>query len=397
MRWPWKILREAGIVGMNERNGRYISIYNPRRLYPLVDDKLITKQLAIDAGIAVPPLYYEISIEHEIHGLAEALQQYQSFVVKPAKGAGGDGIVVITGRHGEDFVRSSGSRMSFAELAHHMSNILSGAFSLGGLPDRAMVEYCVQFDPVFAAVSFQGVPDIRTIVFRGIPVAAMLRLPTRASDGKANLHQGAVGVGIDLVTGRTLKGVMNSAPVTHHPDTLHSLAHFQVPQWPKVLQLAAQCYDLARLGYLGVDVVLDRDKGPLVLELNARPGLAIQLANGRGLGPTLEKISAMKNLPDAAHERVALALELAAQSNGKAVPGIASTTVEAVQSIPDTASSSVASAQQIDTPILSISPTSEADTLSNQIAELPATEPLSDTTEAPDGTKRLAASEAKDE
>lgn len=314
MKWPWQLLHEAGIIGMNERNARYIAAYNPRRLYPLVDDKLRTKQLALDAGIAVPELYQRIDIEHEIHdGLASRLSQYRSFVVKPAKGAGGDGIVVIKDRHGEDFVRSSGARMSFDDLAHHMSNILSGAFSLGGLPDQAMIEYCVEFDPVFAAISFQGVPDIRTIVFRGIPVAAMLRLPTRASDGKANLHQGAVGAGVNLLSGQTQQGVMHNAPVSHHPDTLHALSHFQVPQWDKVLHLAAQCYELASLGYLGVDIVLDRDKGPLVLELNARPGLAIQLANGRGLKPLLEKISAMKSLPSTADGRVELARELAAE------------------------------------------------------------------------------------
>lgn len=320
MMWPWQVLRAAGIIGMNERNGRYIAGYNPRRLYPLVDDKLTTKQLATNAGIAVPPLYQKISIEHEIRGLASVLQQYKSFVVKPSKGAGGDGIVVITDRHGDDFVRASGARMSFADLAHHMSNILSGAFSLGGLPDRAMIEYCVQFDPVFAAVSYQGVPDIRTVVFRGIPVAAMLRLPTRASDGKANLHQGAVGVGIDLLTGTTMRGVMHSAPITQHPDTLHQLADFQIPEWPKVLHLAAQCYDLARLGYLGVDVVLDRNRGPLMLELNARPGLAIQLANGRGLSPVLEQIASMKSLPESAAERVSLALDLAAKAQGQPRP-----------------------------------------------------------------------------
>jgi hypothetical protein len=37
-------------------------------------------------------------------------------------------------------------------------------------------------------------------------------------------------------------------------------------------------------------MVLDADLGPLVLELNARPGLAIQIANGRGLRGTLDAI-----------------------------------------------------------------------------------------------------------
>jgi alpha-L-glutamate ligase-like protein len=114
-------------------------------------------------------------------------------VVKPAQGSGGDGILVITGRSKRKrnmFRRSSGLLISEAEIQHHLSNIISGQYSLSGNPDKALIEYCVHFDPIFAEVSYQGVPDIRVIVYRGYPAMAMVRLPTRASDGKANLHQG---------------------------------------------------------------------------------------------------------------------------------------------------------------------------------------------------------------
>jgi hypothetical protein len=47
-------LRDYGLLGMNQRNVAYISRYNPRRLYPRVDDKMETKVLAESAGIAVP-------------------------------------------------------------------------------------------------------------------------------------------------------------------------------------------------------------------------------------------------------------------------------------------------------------------------------------------------------
>jgi glutathione synthase/RimK-type ligase-like ATP-grasp enzyme len=61
---------------------------------------------------------------------------------------------------------------------------------------------------------------------------------------------------------------------------------------------------MVELGYLGVDIVLTPDKGPILLELNARPGLGIQIANLAGLVPRLEKIrpQASKNL--LARERV---------------------------------------------------------------------------------------------
>ena len=64
-------------------------------------------------------------------------------------------------------------------LAHHLSNAISGQFSLGGVQDVVIVEYMVRFSTLFEEVSFQGVPDIRVIVFRGYPIMAMVRLPTR--------------------------------------------------------------------------------------------------------------------------------------------------------------------------------------------------------------------------
>ena len=56
---------------------------------------------------------------------------------------------------------------------------------------------------------------------------------------------------------------------------------------------APSSYEMTGLGYLGVDVVIDREQGPLILELNARPGLAIQIANQSGLGLRLEQIDHM--------------------------------------------------------------------------------------------------------
>jgi len=110
----------------------------------------------------------------------------------------------------------------------------------------------------------------------------MVRLPTRQSSGKANLHQGAIGVGVDLATGVTLGGVFQNDLINYHPDTLNSIVGIQIPFWDQILHIAASCYELTGLGYLGVDIVLDQEQGPLMLELNARPGLNIQIANREG-------------------------------------------------------------------------------------------------------------------
>jgi len=287
-------LRRLGIVGMNQRNTGMIARLNHRRNYPLVDDKLLTKKLALDAGIAVPELYGVIETNHDARHLPDLIAGHEDFVIKPAHGSGGNGILVITGRMGERFRKASGLLEEIDSLEHHVSNILSGMYSLGGQPDKAMIEYRVKFDPLFADVSFQGVPDIRTVVYRGYPAMAMVRLPTRGSDGKANLHQGAVGAGIDIATGVTGHGVWHNDIVERHPDTGAAIAGIAIPGWDRLLELAAGCYELTELGYLGVDVVLDRDLGPLILELNARPGLAVQIANGVGLSTRIDRIEAQK-------------------------------------------------------------------------------------------------------
>ncbi|QDH71084.1 alpha-L-glutamate ligase-like protein [Marilutibacter alkalisoli] len=286
---PWK-LREAGVLSLNARNALYIAEGNPRRLYPRVDDKLLTKQLALDAGMAVPDLYGVVSNYHDARRFERILDGHDDFVIKPARGAGGDGIVVVTARLGEGFLKINGARLSRDDIVHHLGNILSGMYSFGGRPDQAMVEYRVQPDDVFAAISHLGVPDVRVIVHRGFPVLAMLRLPTRVSGGKANLHQGAVGTGIDIATGLTAHGVWHEDSIDRHPDTMQPLSGITIPGWQRILELSARGYELTGLGYLGVDIVIDRTHGPLILELNARPGLSIQIANRRGLRSRLELI-----------------------------------------------------------------------------------------------------------
>lgn len=292
-------LAKVGVLGINRRNADFVLPYNNRRLYPLADDKLQSKQLALKAGIAVPDLYTTIEIQRQIRELPTILAKYPEFVVKPAQGSGGDGIIVITGSKKGHYRKASGQLMTEAEMQHHISNILGGIYSLGGQPDKTLIEYMVKFAPVFKDITYQGVPDIRVIVFLGVPVMAMVRLPTRMSDGKANLHQGAIGAGIDITTGITNYAVRGNDNVTEHPDTENSVIGVQVPYWDEILNISSSCYELTGMGYQGIDIVLDEDKGPLMLELNVRPGLNIQIANRAGLLPRLnlvkQNIDMLKN------------------------------------------------------------------------------------------------------
>lgn len=300
-------LRRSGILGMNERNIGLIGKFNPRYNFPLVDDKLKTKHAAQELGIHVPELYGVVEYQFEVRDVVRRLEPLQSFVIKPTQGSGGKGILVIIGRDGEHYIKSSGAVVDESHVRRHVSNVLAGLHSLGGRNDKAMVEALIEFDPYLANYSFEGVPDVRVIVLKGVPVMAMMRCATRASDGKANLHQGAVGVGLDIATGRAVSAVQYGNLCERHPDTGATFEALTIPHWGQVLSLAASCVEMTGMDYIGADVVLDRQWGATLLELNARPGLSIQVANQSGLRHRLAVANDIAESTDDPAEKIALA------------------------------------------------------------------------------------------
>ncbi|MCM8537690.1 MAG: alpha-L-glutamate ligase-like protein [Lentisphaeraceae bacterium] len=302
-------LRKQGILGMNARNFQFIMASNKRHFYPRVDDKMQTKNLAIEAGLAVPELICCIRYNHQLKELHDVLDKHEEFVVKPTKGCAGKGIIVVKGKTEEGYLKASGTLIPFTEMNRHVSSILTGLYSLGGQRDRAMVEKLVHFTDTFNNFTYQGVPDIRVIIYKGYPVMAMTRLSTAVSDGKANLHQGAVGVGLDIATGKAIQAVQFNKVVDKHPDTGFAFDNLVIPDWDKILQLSAKSYEITELGYMGADIVLDKARGPLILELNARPGLSIQIANGCGLWNRLSLIDGESKAKRHSDERVAFAKE----------------------------------------------------------------------------------------
>jgi len=290
----YREIRSLGVLGMNQRNHHYIARYNSRRHYPVVDNKLLTKQLALEFDLTTPDLIGVVDSQHDVSNIPKILKGHKGFCIKPAKGSGGKGILVIVDSDGERFQKSNGEWLLEADVKRHVSNILAGLFSLGGATDVAMVETLLVPSKALETYSYQGVPDIRVIVFRGIPVMAMVRLACVASNGKANLHQGAIGVGLDINTGCAINAVQNDHCIDIHPDTGVAFSELRVPHWDTLLELACACHEISGLGYVGVDLVIDEHRGPTLLELNARPGLSIQIANGAGLLPRLRKIEKLK-------------------------------------------------------------------------------------------------------
>lgn len=291
-----------GVVGINMRNGRFLLPNNPRKLYGLVDDKLQTKALAEAEGLSVPETYAIVRTPHDARLLAKKLADRGAFVIKPARGSGGKGVLVIDAQEDGAYIKASGARLTLDEVRHHVDNILAGLYSLGGQRDCALVEYRVRPAKFLTDISYQGAPDIRIVLFHGYPVMAMLRAATLESDGRANLHQGALGIGIDIGTGRTIRAVHHGKPVTRHPDIDTSVIGIQMPGWEQILDIAVTCQEMTGLGYLGVDLMIDETIGPLMIEVNARPGLAIQQANGVGLLRRLEPIAEQHRIhPGAGH------------------------------------------------------------------------------------------------
>lgn len=277
---PWR--RARRVLGLNARNLLYVQTLNERRNFPLADDKVRTKELFSRAGVPAPRTLAILSTQIEVARARVMLEQAGSFVIKPARGRRGGGVVVITGCGAGTFVTAGGSQVTWDDLRRQMADILFGVHSTGRR-DRVLVESRVLAHPELAALAGTGLPDVRVILLRGEPVMAMMRVPTRASSGRANLHQGAAGVALRMSDGLATRCLLKGRPAASHPDTGRPLTGFHVPMWTEVIDVARRAAACLPLPYLGVDVVIAREEGALAMEANLRPGLEIQNVNRRGL------------------------------------------------------------------------------------------------------------------
>lgn len=307
----WRALSQHGVLGINGRNSEYTLRWNPRRFYPNVDDKLRTKDLCRRAGIPTPELLAVARHHFELRKLGPHLARLHDFVLKPAHGAMGNGILVVRGRDGERFLAAGGRKLTIGDLLYHAAGIISGLYALAGQPDFAMVEERLVVHPEMAAIATDGVPDIRVVIYRGVPAMAMTRLPTRLSGGRANIHQGAVAAGIDLGSGRTTHAIHQRRPIARHPDSGEPLLGREIPGFKDLLSIAVRAADQTGLGYVGADLVVDERRGPVLLEMNARPGLMVQLANRSGLLPRLRAIDGSAQTGRSVEERLDLGVRIA--------------------------------------------------------------------------------------
>ena len=284
-------MKASSILGLNARTQLFSYHYNKSNGRAIAASKLKTKRVLKKHGVPVPEV-------HKIIGKPESIFRFDwqslpdSFALKPSRGLGGDGIVVVKKRtkDGEAWITTNRKRISVNDLQLHTLDILEGAYSLKNSPDTAYIEEYVGRHKRFRKFAYRGTPDIRVIVFNKVPVMAMLRLPTKDSGGRANLHQGAIGVGVDIATGITTHAIWYGDYITYKPETKRKLNGIKIPGWTKILKVAVQAQEAVGLGFMGVDIVIHPYKGPMILELNHQPGMQIQLASKAGLKKRLERV-----------------------------------------------------------------------------------------------------------
>lgn len=285
------MLKSRDILGLNARDQIYGKL-NSSQAKNFCSSKFAAKVLFENKDIPTAQTYGFLATNEDVNDF-EWEKLTKNFVIKPTNGNAGKGVLIIRTQQpdGKHWLDALGRSWDLDDIKLHCFDILDGVYSTYGPNNHIIVEERVPIHGMFLKYIYKGTPDIRVIVFNHVPVMAMLRLPTAESEGRANLHQGAIGVGIDMASGVTTYAVTgHGTPITYVPNTKRKLNGIKIPHWKQVLLTAVRAADAAGLIYGGVDLFLHEEKGPLVVELNANPGLSIQLANRAGLRRRLERV-----------------------------------------------------------------------------------------------------------
>jgi len=280
------------ILGQNARNLNFISKYNDDLAKSLADSKIKTKEflskkwVKIQESLAVIKNHKELE-DFDLNSLP------LPFVVKPNSGYWWKWIIVFEKKDKENnFITTDLEKYSLKNLQNHISDILDGFYSLSGSRDRAIFERKIILDHSIELLWKFWLPDIRVIVFNSVPVIAMMRVPTANSKWKANLHMWACWLWVDIWSGKITYITQFRKMIKSIPG-IWDVRWVEIPHWEEILKLAVKVQQVTNIWYIWCDIVLDNNFGPLLLEMNVRPGLEVQVANKI---PLLERLKKVQNI-----------------------------------------------------------------------------------------------------
>lgn len=283
------------VLGRNERYLNFIRPSNKSRAIKIADDKILTKKILKKHNIPVTKQLGVIKNRRELERF-DFGSLPKSFVVKPVRGVRGGGVEIFYNRDKDgNWIKSDGSRFTIEDIKLLCRDILDGKYSLFNEPDTVLIEERIRAHKNFKYYAYKGAADIRVIVYNKVPVMSYVRLPTKESQGKANLDKGAIAAGIDMAVGKTTNSIIGkSTKIEYLPEYGLPLSGLKIPYWDRILRYAAEASVATGLGFGAIDFLIDKELGPLIVELNARPGLSIQLANDDGLRWRLKKTGDIK-------------------------------------------------------------------------------------------------------
>ena len=298
------------ILGLNYRNLK-LQVFNKKDAVNFANNKLKTKHFFSVRGIPVPKLMGIFKDREDVNKFDFA-NLNKDFVIKPNQGSEGKGIIPFKERKGDKFITVSNKEYTINELKNHIINITQGIYN-NGYKDIAFFEQRIKNSPELNKITYKGLPDVRVFCYNQIPIMAMLRVPTKESEGRANLAENAMAIGINLSNGEPnyyyYKGkISKKDPINKNPIK-------KIPNFIRVLQVAVKCAQLSKLKLVGCDIAFNEKNEPCLIEINARPGLKIQLANKDSLKERINKIKDLK--PKSINESIEIAMSIFGDSYKK--------------------------------------------------------------------------------
>lgn len=277
------------ILWQNARNLLYIWWYNTKISKSLADSKLKTKEFLKLKWVNVPETLFILKEYKDLnYWLFDLL--VPPFVVKPNQWFWWKWILIIVNQNNEwDYLTNNDLTFTKKQLIKHFWDILDWFYSLSWNKDKVLIERKIELDEEIELLWKFWLPDIRVITFNMVPIMAMLRIPTKESWWKANLHSWACWVWIDIWTGK-LTYITSNSKILKSISWIGDIRWIILPHWDKVLTLAVKVQQITNIWYIGCDIVLDKIEGPLLLEMNVRPWLEVQIANMSALKTRLERV-----------------------------------------------------------------------------------------------------------